>query len=85
MPWAADSSLIQFLISSSCWMVGLLETPDLRLQIAFPSPRSLRIQPLHKGRNGYFLLSVKIPDNPELSFAVPAMQAGDQVIYGWQS
>lgn len=84
MPWATDSSLIQFLISSSCWMIGQLETPDLRLQIAFPSPRSLRTQPLYKGRSGHFLLSVKIPDHPEQSFAVPAMQAGDQVTYGWQ-
>src|SRR5687768_13188228 len=84
MPWATDSSLIQFLISSSCWMVGQLETQDLLLQIAFPSSRSLRVQPLHAGRNGHFLLSVKIPENPEQSFAVPSMQTGDQVIYGWQ-
>src|SRR5437868_218683 len=84
MPWATDSSLIQFLISSSCWMVGQLEAQDLLLQIAFPSSRLLRVQPLHADRNGHFLLSVKIPDNPEQSFAVPSMQAGDQVTYGWQ-
>jgi hypothetical protein len=84
MAWAVDPSLIQFLISSACWMVGQLETEDLRLQIAFPLHRLLRTQQRLADSNGHFLLSVKIPDSPDQSFVVPTIQIGDQISYGWQ-
>lgn len=36
MTWAVDPQLFQWLLSSSCPMVGDLGIPGLRLQLAFP-------------------------------------------------
>jgi hypothetical protein len=83
MPWAVDPQLIQSLISSCCWMVGQLDTPDLRLQIAFPFNRGDRMQRRNILEHGYFLLSIKIPDGAAQGFAVPSMVVGDNAIHNW--
>jgi len=68
--------------------MGSLETRDLYLQIVFPTSR-IAIQTAFKtgphSRN-YFLLSLRVPDDPAKAFAVPTITLSDgQVIYHYDA
>ena len=84
MSLAPDPHVIRSLLSTPSRLIGQLETRDLRLQIVFPTSR-VAVQTTFKtgphSRN-YFLLSVRVPDDPSEAFAVPMTTLLDgEVIY----
>ena len=76
MSLALDSSIMRFLISTPSRLVGQLDTPDLYLQIVFPTRRPDLKTWTTAGPHSrsYYLLSINAPDDPSApeSFAVPA-------------
>jgi hypothetical protein len=83
MPWATDPNLIQSLLSSSCWIVGQLETSDLKLQIAFPLNQRFLSDSGNTFRRGHFLLSIKVPDDVVTGIAVPSITIGENTTFDW--
>ena len=84
MSLAPDPHVNRSLLSTPSRLIGQLETRDMRLQIVFPTSR-VAVQTTFKtgphSRN-YFLLSVRVPDDPSEAFAVPMTTLLDgEVIY----
>jgi hypothetical protein len=88
MSLAPDPHVIRSLLSTPSRLIGQLETRNRRLQIVFQTSR-VAIQTAFKtgphSRN-YFLLSLRVPDDPVEAFAVPTTTLSDgEVMYHYDA